>query len=144
MAPGRSDDFLRRRNNEERAPNYRSITQCLWKPYSDHKTNSTADIAEYKSHTGFVLRVCGQDVLETQRLSLLYFWDRKKKPQEEAKGFGDISSPYGHSVCLFMCLLVIMWLLGVRVYPRQGVSHPKGKLYKLRGRTRSRLQFGVC
>lgn len=106
MAPGRSDDFLRRRNNEERAQNYRSITQCLWKPYSDHKINSTADIAEDKSHTGFVLRVCGQDVLETRRRPFYISGiEKKKKPKKRPKGLVIYLRPMG---TVFACLCVYL------------------------------------
>lgn len=95
MAAGRSDDFLRRRNNEERAQNYRSITQCLWKPYSDHKTNSTADIAEYKSHTGFVLRVCADKTCARHNARLFLFLGWEKKPKKRPKGLVICLRPMG-------------------------------------------------
>lgn len=117
MAPGRSDDFLRKRSNEERAQDYSSITMCLWKPYSDHKTNSIAAIAEYKSHTlRLCLSICVQNVHEKLRLSL-FLKTQTKKGAEGLVIYLVLShiQPYGCRVCVFMCLLVFIWLLGVRV-----------------------------
>lgn len=101
MAPGRSDDFLRRRSNEERAQDYRSITLCLWMPYSDHKTNSAVAIAEYKSHT-----LC----LSMPMTPVSSFSENKKRA--EGLVIYLTSSPMG---AVFVCLLVFIWLLGVRV-----------------------------
>ena len=65
-----------------RAQNYRSITQWLWKPYSDHKTNSMTAIAEYKSHTHTVfvfVHVRVQDVLDKTTAVSFFFWKNKTK-----------------------------------------------------------------
>lgn len=111
MAPGRSDDFLRRRSNEERAQDYCSITLCLWKPYSDHKTNSTAAKVEYKSHTvRLCLSVC---VPEKRRLSLL-LWKKTKRGQRVWLYISSsvVSSPMG---AVFVCLCVYLCLFGCLV-----------------------------
>lgn len=139
MAPGRSDDFLRKRSNEERAQDYSSITMCLWKPYSDHKTNSIAAIAEYKSHT---LRLClsirVQNVHEKLRLSLFL----KTQTKKGGRGVGDISRPLSHPalwvpclcVYVFTCVYLAAWCESVA--SMGVVSHPEGKPYELKGQTR--------
>ncbi len=126
MAPGRSDDFLRRRSNEERAQDYRSITQCLWKPYSNHKTNSTAAIAEYKSHTLCLsMRV---NNMCSRNDACLFFGGKKK--QKEGRGFGGISRPLSHPalwalcfcVYVFTCVYLAAWCQSVASIGV--VSHP--------------------
>lgn len=115
MAPGRSDDFLRRRSNEDRAQDYRSITQCLWKPYSDHKTNSTVAVARYKSHS---LCLSMRTYKMCSRNKPLFSSEKKNKKGAQSLVIYLVLShiqPYGRCVCVFMCLLVLIWLLGVRV-----------------------------
>lgn len=113
MAPGWSDDFLRRRSNEERAQDYCSIILCLWKPYSDHKTNSTAAIAEYKSHTlCLYLRV---NNMCSQNAACLFFSEINKKGTKGLVIYLILShiQPYGCCVCV--CLCVYLCLFGCLV-----------------------------
>lgn len=103
MAPGRSDDFLRRRSNEDRAQDYRSITQCLWKPYSDHKTNSTVAVARYKSHS---LCLSMRTYKMCSRNKPLFSSEKKQKGGTE---FGDISRALSHPALWALCLCVYVF-----------------------------------
>lgn len=125
-----------RRSNEERAQDYRSITLCLWKPYSDHKTNSTVAIAEYKSHT-----LCSSmrvsNMCSKKATPVFFFSEKKRKDMSEGLMIYLLLShiqPYGRCVCL---------LTGVYLAARcqSGASigvvlHPEGKPYELKGQTR--------
>ena len=113
MALGRSDDFLRRRSNEERPQDYCSITLCLWKPYSNHKTNSTVAIVEYKSHAlCLFLSVCVQNVLKND--TCLFCSETNKKGQNAWLYISAFltSSPLGS---VFVCLCIYLCLFGCLV-----------------------------
>lgn len=82
------------------------------------KTNSTAAMAECKSQVlRLSVRVCNMCSRNAARL----FFFLEKKEQKRGRGFGDIYRPLSHpgpvgvGACVFMCLLVFIWLLGVRV-----------------------------
>lgn len=70
------------------------LAECLWEPNSHSTTNSTADIAEYKSHT--LSLCCVQDALEKLRPSLLFFGSGRKKREAE-----------GSVICLTLWVLCL-------------------------------------
>lgn len=112
MAPGRSDDFLRRRSNEDRAQDYRSITQCLWKPYSDHKTNSTVAVARYKSHS---LCLSMRTYKMCSRNKPLFSSEKKTKRGHRVWWYISCSLTSSPMGAVFVCLCVYLCLFGCLV-----------------------------